>query len=263
MPGPRGRAVRSGLRSVWADLHVHTVVSPCAEVEMIPPLIIRRAQELGLGILAVTDHNTAENVAAVQRAAEGTEITVLAGMEVQSREDAHILCLFDTVGQALAWQEVVYAHLPDLKNNEEVFGAQFVVDETGDFVRMNERLLLTAVALSVSEVVAGVRDLGGLAIAAHVDRQAFSLLTSLGFVPPDLPLAAVEVSRHTTPDELLARHRSLRGMPIIMSGDAHRLSEMCANTLVTLRALPAPSSVQELDLALRGEGGRAVEWVPR
>ncbi|MBC7234852.1 MAG: PHP domain-containing protein [Chloroflexi bacterium] len=248
-----------GLRSVLVDLHVHTVVSPCAEVEMIPPLIVRRALELGLSIIAVTDHNTADNVAAVQRAAEGTNLAVLAGMEVQTREDAHILCLFDTAEQALAWQGVVYAHLPDMPNNEEVFGAQFVVDEMGEFMHKNERLLLTATSLSPEQVVSGVRSLGGIAIAAHIDRQAFSLLMSLGFLPPGLQLSAVEISRHTTPEAVLARYPSLRGMPIIASGDAHRLAEMCAHTLVTLRS----PSVRELELALRGEGGRAVEYMPR
>ena len=91
----------TALRSLWVDLHVHTVISPCAEVEMIPPLIVGRARELGLGAIAITDHNTAENVGAVQRAARDTGLVVLAGMEVQTREEAHILCLFDRLEQAL------------------------------------------------------------------------------------------------------------------------------------------------------------------
>jgi len=246
---------RTGLRPLWADLHIHTILSPCAEVEMIPPLIIRQARELGLGLIAITDHNSAENAEAVQLAAKGSGIAVLAGMEVQTREEAHVLCLFDTAEQALAWQETVYASLPPLKNREEVLGAQFVVDETGDYRHTNERLLLTSSALSVEEVVAGVNALGGLCVAAHVDRQAYSLLANLGFIPAGLALAALEISRLTPPEEATARCQQLCGWPLITSGDAHRLSEMCANMLVTC----GEPSIRELQLAFRREGGRKVK----
>lgn len=253
VPGPSG-----DLRPIWADLHIHTVLSPCAEVEMIPPLIIEHAREMGLGLIAVTDHNSAENAEAVQRAARDSGITVLPGMEVQTREEAHVLCLFDTLEQVLAWQEVVYASLPPLANREEVFGAQFVVDETGDFIRMNERLLLVSSALSVEQVVSGVIERGGVCIAAHVDRPAYSLLANLGFIPSNLALSALELSRMVSPEEALARYPQLRGWPLITSGDAHRLSEMRTNTLITLRE----PSIRELELAFHAEQGRKVKLIP-
>ncbi len=243
-----------GLRSIKVDLHVHTVVSPCAEVEMIPPLIVKRAGELGLGLIAVTDHNTADNVEAVQLAARDSDLTVLPGMEVQTREEAHILCLFDTLEQVRAWQEIVYENLPPLKNREDVFGAQFVVDETGAFVRMNDRLLLTSVGWPVEQVVSDVQNLGGLSIAAHIDRPAFSLLANLGFVPPGLALAALEITHRTSLDAFIAQHKELRGWPFIISGDAHQLSEMRADTVITCRQ----PSIRELGLAFRGEQGRGV-----
>jgi len=246
------------LRPVWADLHIHTVLSPCAEVEMIPPLIVRRAQQLGLGLIAITDHNAAENVAAVQAAAVHSGVAVLPGMEVQTREEAHILCLFDTIEQVLGFQELIYASLPALPNRADVFGEQFVVDETGDFVRMNERLLLASSALSVNEITAATIERGGCAIAAHVDRQAFSLLGNLGFIPDDLPLAAVEISRFTPPEQVGTRFPMLQGWPMITSGDAHRLAEMRASMLVTMGG----PSVRELTLAFRGQDGRKVKLLP-
>jgi len=250
--------VTAALRPMWADLHIHTVLSACAEVEMIPPLIVRRARELGLGVIAITDHNTAENVQAVGEAAAGSGVSVLAGMEVQTREEIHVICLFDTAEQALAWQEVVYAHLPPLKNRAEVFGAQFVVDRLGDFVRENERLLLTSTALGIEQVVEGVRALGGLPIAAHADRPSYSILANLGFIPPGLALAAVELSGRISPEEALQRHPSLAGWPLLISGDAHRLSEMRAATLITW----AEPSVRELERALRGQEGRRIKLLP-
>ena len=225
---------------------------------MIPPLIVRRAQELGLGLIAVTDHNAAENVAAVQAAAAGSGIIVLPGMEVQTREEAHILCLFDTIDQVLSFQELIYASLPALANRAEVFGEQYVVDETGDFLRLNERLLLVSSALSVNEIVAAAIEGGGCAIAAHVDRQAFSLLSNLGFIPTDLALVAVEISRSTPPEEVATRFPSLKGWPLVTSGDAHRLGEMRASTLVTM----GQPSISELKLALQGVEGRKIKLLP-
>jgi hypothetical protein len=240
------------LRPYLADLHVHTVLSPCAEIEMIPPLIVRRALELGLGIIAVTDHNSSENVAAVIEAAEGTGLTVLPGMEVQSREEVHLVCLFDNVEQAMDWQEDVYEHLPPLKSDPDFFGEQFVVDATGEFVRRNERLLATATSLSVEQVVEGVLEEGGLCIAAHVDRPSYSLLANLGFVPEGVPFAALEITPRFGVEELLGQHPSLVGHTLIRSGDAHRLSEMGDWTVLTV----AEPTVDELALAFRHDEGR-------
>jgi len=222
---------------------------------MIPPLIVERAEQLALGLIAITDHNSAENVAAVIAAARGHELAVLPGMEVQSREEVHLLCLFDSVVQVLSWQEEVYAHLPPLKNNAEVFGPQFVVNAEGEFQRYNERLLLTSVSLSVEEVAQGVMERQGLCVAAHIDRPAFSLLANLGFVPPAARFAALELSRQANPEQMRARNPSLSGYSFIASGDAHRLEEMCDQTILTMEE----PTIAEISRAFRGEEGRRVK----
>lgn len=225
---------------------------------MIPPLIVRRARELGLQMLAVTDHNAARNVAAVMAAAAGTGITVLPGMEVQSREEVHMVCLFDTLEQVLAWQEQVFAALPDRENDEAFFGAQYVVDAEGEYVETETRLLSISTALSVEQVVAGARALGGIVIAAHVDRPSFSLVANLGFVPPGLEIAGVELSRRADPGAALRRLPQLAGFGLVVSGDAHRLEEMTARTMFKVKA----PVVAELALALAGSEGRRVEIYP-
>jgi len=111
------------LKPFLADLHIHTVLSGCAEVEMIPPLVLKQAKRLGLSLIAVTDHNACHNVEAMIQAAQGTGIHVLPGMELQSREEVHILCLFDTVPQCQQWQETVFTKLPSVSNKEDIFGA--------------------------------------------------------------------------------------------------------------------------------------------
>jgi PHP family Zn ribbon phosphoesterase len=244
------------LQFLLADLHIHSVLSPCAEIEMLPEFILERAQELGLGLIAVTDHNSAENAAAMLAAAEGTGITVLPGMEVQTREEAHLLCLFDTLKQVTLWQEEVYAHLPHLRNREDVFGIQVVVNAQGDVVGHNERLLLTSTSFSVEDVVRRVHCLKGLCIPAHVDRPAYSIIANLGFIPPDLEILGVEISHLVGPTQARVRFPQLEQYSLVASGDAHRLKEMAQR--VTLRM--AEATVAELSFALAGEGGRGV-WV--
>lgn len=222
---------------------------------MIPPLIVRQARELALGIIAITDHNSAENVASVIEAACGLDLTVLPGMEVQTKEEVHLLCLFDTVERALDWQAVIYAHLPMLKNKAEVFGPQFVVDATGDFVRYNDRLLATSTSLSVEEVVSGVEERKGLCIAAHIDRPSYSLLANLGFVPPGVHFAAMEITRNTSVEEIQRRHPSLAAHSFICSGDAHRLSEISDRTIFTLEE----PTLTEISMAFRRQNGRKVK----
>ncbi len=239
-----------------ADLHLHTVLSPCAESEMLPELILERADALSLNLIAVTDHNSCENVAALLRAAEGTGITVLPGMELQTQEEAHVLCLFDTLAQATAWQAEVYAHLPPLKNKPNVFGQQVVLNPEGEPVGFNDRLLITSASFSVEEAVARVRALGGLCIPAHVDRTAYSIIANLGFIPADLGLRAVEISHLVTQKEARARFPQLVGYSLVANGDAHRLKEMARRTTIKMKA----PTVAELTLALAGAEGRGV-WV--
>ena len=245
------------LRPYLADLHVHTVLSPCAEVEMIPPLIVRRARQLALGIIAITDHNSAENVGAVMEAAEGLDLRVLPGMEVQTREEVHLLCLFDGLEEVLDWQAAVYAHLPPEKNRADVFGPQFVVDATGEFIRYNDRLLVTSTSLSVEDVAREVEERGGLCLGAHVDRPSFSLLANLGFVPEGVPFAAMEITPYANADDLVRQHSSLAGYALVCSGDAHHPSEMSNKTILTLKE----PTTAEILLAFRHQGGRRVKVV--
>ena len=239
-----------------ADLHLHTALSPCASREMTPDAIIQRAQEIELEMLAVTDHNSAENVAAVLQAAQGTGITVLPGMEVQTREEVHLLCLFDTLAQVLAWQETVYQHLPNLQNDENAFGPQWVMDAEGEVIAVNDRLLLVSSDLSVEDVVRGVRALGGLCIPSHVDRPAYSIISHLGFIPPDLELVAVEISHLVTSAVARQRFPQLKGLGMVGNSDAHQLGDMSARNTIKVQQ----PCIRELTLALAQRDGRE-SWV--
>lgn len=235
-----------------ADLHVHTVLSPCAEVEMIPPLIVERACELGIDIIAITDHNASANVGAVQKAAEGSGLTVLPGMEVQTREDVHLLCLFNSLSDLEIWQRKIDLSLPDEVNPAEHLGEQFVVDERGEYIRTETRLLITSTKLTIDAVIEQVNAMNGAAIPAHVNRSAYGLFPTLGFLSPRWNIPALEISRHTTPEKLHRDFPSSQNLPLIQSGDVHRLDEFLGSVYFTMEAPTLP----EILKALKNENQR-------
>src|SRR5689334_3156396 len=242
------------MKKFRADLHVHTVLSPCAEVEMIPPLIVQAALEKNIDLIAITDHNASANVRAVQKAADGTNLTVLPGMEVQSREDVHLLTLFETTEALDTWQTQVDASLPKLQNRADYFGEQFVVDEIGEFVRRETRLLLTSTQFSIDEIFERVNALGGLVIPAHVERTSYGLFPTLGLISEKWQLLALEISRHITPEKAIATYPALRNYELVQDGDVHQLDDFLGTTIFMLAA----PTLSEMRLAFHHMDGRDV-----
>ena len=208
-----------------ADLHVHTCLSPCADWEMSPRKIIQRAGEAGMDILAICDHNSAGNAPPLIHLGKESGITVFPGMEICTREEVHILALFDKMKQARTLQEIIHATLEGV-NNPEIFGYQILADKDDYVLGEEPRLLLGASSLTLNQTVDTIHNLQGLAIAAHIDRPAFGILGQLGFIPPDLALDAVEISpltwaspeRHSLLDKI--------SIPSIVSSDAHSLKQI-------------------------------------
>ena len=241
------------MRNFRAELHVHTVLSPCAGVEMIPPLIVRAALEHHIHLIAITDHNHSANAAAVMQAAEGTSLHVLPGMELQTQEDVHLLCLFDTLAQVSAWQKRVDQLLPDTPNNIEYFGEQFVVDHEGEFIRREERLLINSAHIELEHAIAEVSALGGLALPAHVDRKANGLFEILGFLPPGIQ--AVEISRHISPTAAQQKYPQLKDRHILQSGDVHYLDDFLGASILFMES----ACIAEIQQALFAQNGRSIQ----
>jgi predicted metal-dependent phosphoesterase TrpH len=221
---------------------------------MIPPIIVQEAVSSGIHILAVTDHNHTANIEAVQKAARGYDLAILAGMELQTAEDIHLLCIFDSVEQARTLQKTVDEELPEILNNPDYFGAQFIVDETGDFIRSEERLLLNSTSLTLKSAIDHVHALHGLAIPAHVDRQAYGLLPVLGIFPPDLTYDAIEVYKHSDPSNVTCLSSYPTGIPVIQNGDAHFSNDLLGACYFIIEN----PTTEEFRKAFRGEDGRSV-----
>jgi PHP family Zn ribbon phosphoesterase len=226
----------NSLKSYRAEFHIHTVLSPCAEIEMIPPLIVATALNKGIDLIAITDHNCSSNVEAVIKAASDTGLNVLPGIEVQTREEVHTLCLFDTLDQIQVLQREIDGKLPDLQNQPDHFGSQLVVDQAGEFLKYEDRLLLTSVDFSINELFDLTNDLGGLFIPAHVDRDVFGLIKNLGFIPQDIKIQILEISKNLKLSDACLRYPQIKDFPLIQSGDAHRLDEILGFNHLSLDA---------------------------
>ena len=228
------------------DLHIHSALSPCASLEMSPAEIVRAAKAAGMGGIALTDHQSAKNAPAIAECARRENLACLFGLEVQTSEDVHTLAVFYTVAQALAMTDWVYEALPKRVNDPETFGDQPVLSWDDEIVEMEWRILATGCRRTIPETAARVRELGGLYIAAHIDRPNFSVLSGLGAIPENC-FDAIELSR--TADENAWAPKA-DGYAVIRSSDAHNPGDVarvwteadCEFTVDGLKAVFAAKS---------------------
>jgi 3',5'-nucleoside bisphosphate phosphatase len=242
------------LRRIRADLHVHTCLSPCAGLDMSPLGVVREALRKGIDLIGVCDHNSAENVLAVKRVGRLNGLLVIGGMEVSSSEEAHLLVFFDLDEDLQRFQKVIYRHLAGT-NDEHAFGQQVIADEEDGVNGFCDRLLIGATSLPVERIIREARAGKGesLVIAAHVDREAYSIIGQLGFIPPRLDLDAVEVSRHITVTGAAVRFPDCLRYPVITGSDAHTAEDIgTAYFCLTV----ADGSIAEIKKALAGRDGR-------
>lgn len=232
-----------------ADLHIHTVLSPCGDLDMSPRAIIAAARRAGIGIIGITDHNSTRQAPVVQAIGRREGITVLAGAEVTTREEAHCLAFLPAPVALEEFQRYLDLHLPGVPNDPGKFGYQVVVDEEDRVTLEEERLLLSALDQGIEEVEATVHRLGGLFIPAHVNKSRDSVLSQLGFIPPGLSCDAIELNRHVSPARFLAEHPFLRRYPVIRSSDAHYLPDV--GTVYTELPLDGPPSFEAIREAIR------------
>ena len=208
------------------DFHIHTALSPCGDEDMTPNNIVNMAMLNGLDAIAITDHNTVENVAACMKVGEQIGVTVIPGMELQTREEVHVICLFSELDRAILFQRFVYDHLPALNNNEKVFGEQLIIDEKDEVIGKNSRLLLTSTSISFDEAFEEVKRLGGVFIPAHIDKSANSVIENLGFIPNYLDIKNIEYKSMDKINMFLKAGFIKASYRLIKSSDAHYLPDI-------------------------------------
>ncbi len=213
------------MREFFYDLHLHSCLSPCGDEDNTPNNIAGMAALCELDIVALTDHNTCKNCPAFFEAAERNGIIPVAGMELTTSEDIHVVCLFKSLSDAMRFDAYVDTLRTKIKNRPEIFGEQLILDGEDNVIGREEHLLTNATSISVEDVPDAVRGFGGVCYPAHIDRESNGIIAILGTLPPSPSFSAVELHSKEKRGEYTERY-DLRDKQVIISSDAHYLTDM-------------------------------------
>lgn len=212
---------------LYYDFHIHSALSPCGDNDMTPNNIVNMAAISGLDVIAISDHNSIKNVKAAMEVGKGCGVTVIPGMEVETAEEVHILTLYPSLEAAEYAAEEIYKALPDIKNRPDIFGEQRIMDSEDCIVGYEEKLLISPTNLSIDKLFDLVLSAKGIFIPAHVDRHSYSVLTNLGFIPDDLDIKHIEISKGVLDIESYLNNRpDLKRYKIFRNSDAHYLENI-------------------------------------
>jgi hypothetical protein len=207
----------------YYDLHIHSNLSPCGHKDMTPNNIVNMAYIKNLDVISVTDHNICCNFPAVEKVAKARNIKVIPGIEVNTKEEVHLLCYFKNYRNCKSFSRKIYKELPKIKNREEIFGEQVIYDENDIVLGREEILLTNASNISINEVIILVKEYGGIVIPSHVGRKANGIIGVLGFIPEENNFKYIEVTDKIS-DGMLKKLKNK--YKIIRNSDAHNLVEI-------------------------------------
>jgi len=244
------------MRTFRADLHIHSCMSPCSELDMTPSAIVRTAVEAGLDIIAIADHNSSEHIGVTTAIARDSGLTVIPAMEISTMEEAHILALFGDLDSCLAVQGRIYDHLQMVPGYTHDETSQPVVNEKNEILYFNPRPLINATDLPASAVVDLIHNKDGLAIASHIDRETFSIVSQLGFIPDSVSFDAVELSWRIRSEEQASAILPSPDLTAVSFSDAHHVQDIGRRTTEFNIEIP---SLEEIALAIKAQSGRSVQ----
>ncbi len=232
------------------DLHLHSCLSPCGDELMTPANIAGMGKVIGLTVMALTDHNTAKNCPAFFKVCEAYGITAIAGMELSTAEDVHLVCLFPTLDAALAFDEVIASHRMPIDNDPDIYGRQLVMNENDEILEEMKPLLVAATDLFMGDAVDLVRSFEGVVYPAHIDRDSSGIIAMLGDIPPEYAFAAVEYRDIANREAYEALYAEARGKKVVTSSDAHRLEAINEAVNVIELDLPENATHDEIRRAI-------------
>lgn len=203
------------------DLHIHSCLSPCGDNESTPGNIVGMAVVKGLDVIALTDHNTCKNCEAAMAIGEAYGITVIPGMELTTSEEVHVLCLFYNLEDAMKFDAFIEPRILDIPNNPKAFGDQFLCNDDDEVIGSFPKLLISATDISFDKVYDCVSEYNGVMIPAHIDKNSFSLMSNLGFVPPDSKFRCFELADMSNLHRLQKENEYLKNCNVITDSDAH------------------------------------------
>lgn len=232
---------------VYYDFHIHSCLSPCSDEDMTPNNIVNMSLLKGLNVIALTDHNTMKNCLSVMKVAEGTGLLVIPGMEIQTREDVHVVALFKDIESAATMEKILDEHRLMLPHRPEKFGQQIVMNDKDEVVEEYSITLMASIDLGIDQIIETVFEMDGVVFPAHINKQANSVLANLGFIPKGWPIAAVEVFKASENIEVVNQYKEQ--FRILTNSDAHYLQDISeAENSVDIPSL----SCEEIIKYLRG-----------
>lgn len=238
-----------------ADIHIHTVLSPCGDLEMSPDNIINKAKEKKLDIIGITDHNSLRQCSVINNMAKKIGIYTLNGVEITTKEEVHCLAFFDKNIELLEFQKYIDKYLPDIKNNPKFFGYQAVVDENNNIIEIVDKLLISAIDQSIDEIEKKVHALNGIFIPAHINKSKFSIISQLGFVPKNLNVDALEISKFITKNNFIKKYNYLKDYSFVQNSDSHYIDNIAdVVTIFKMKEI----TFDEIKKALHNIDGRGV-----
>ena len=226
------------------DLHIHSCLSPCADDDMTPNNIAGMATLKGLQILALTDHNSCKNCPAFFEACRRNGIVPIAGMELSTAEDIHLICLFETLEAAMAFDREIEAHLPPIKNRADIFGNQLVLDGEDQQIGSEDRLLISATDLWIRDALDLARSYGAHVHPAHIDRESNGIVSILGDIPSEYGFGIFEFNDAGSVDSYRERFSGIGEDSVLVCSDAHHLWDINeADHMILLDDEPYSSSL--------------------
>ncbi len=234
------------------ELHIHSVLSPCANLDMGPHYIVERARENGINFIGVTDHNSAKNLRAFKEVCNVQGIELLCGIEVETVEEVHMLCYFDSLSIAERFGDLIRASLLQIPNKEDIFGYQVIIDKNEEIIAMEDILLIQRSSYTINDIYNLTMGFNGICVPAHVDRPKNGLLRTLGFLPTKLDFPFLEVSNKCNIEVLKEKYK-LDGYNLVKGSDAHQLEDF-GNTPLYL--VLEKFNLEEILMAFKGEKKR-------
>lgn len=243
------------MRNFRADLHIHSVLSPCGGLEMSPSAVVTRLQELGVQWFAITDHNSMGNCPAYEVVARKAGLHFSWGVEIQTMEEIHLLAYFDDPSQAQAFDQELYRSLLPLNNDPDFFGDQVIIDENENILRVEPKALINSSVWDLTTATEQVCAFGGLAVPAHIDAEVNSIISQLGFLPPSPNFELLGITAKLNLPKYLDQHPELADKAFIRASDAHYLGDLGRGSC-TMRV--QEPTAQEILRAARKMDGRYI-----
>lgn len=234
---------------LYYDLHIHSCLSPCADDDMTVNNIANMAMLCGLDIIALTDHNSLKNCPPFFSACARAGVTPIAGAELCTREEVHVLCLFPSLAAGMEFDGYIEGLLPYFVNNTRIFGRQLLLDEMDNVIGEEPKLLISACDIGIEELPALMKRYGGVAVPSHIDRASNSLIANLGFIPPEYNFSCYEVRDRFKLSGLIDANPPLGRAHIIFDSDAHTLADISErNNYISARENSAAALVEALSV---------------